>query len=89
MDTFTHLGLLFILWFYGILLVFAPIVLRIQFRYRAKVDPRVVPLEELPAEVREFLEPRVASLAPWNFDLVAYLTRQHRLGDGSLHGASL
>ena len=74
MDTFTHLGLLFILWFYGILLVFAPIVLRIQFRYRAKVDPRVVPLEELPAEVREFLEPRVASLASWNFDLVAYLS---------------
>ncbi len=74
MDTFTHLALLFILWFYGILLVFAPIVLRIQFRYRAKVDPRVVPLEELPAEVREFMEPRVASLAPWNFDLVAYLS---------------
>ena len=64
MDTFTQAALLFILLFYGIVLVFAPIVLRIQFRYRAKVDPRVVPFEELPAEVREFLEPRVALSRP-------------------------
>jgi hypothetical protein len=74
MDTFIHAALRFVLWFYGILLILGPIVLRIQFRYRAKVDPRVVPLEELPAAVREFMEPRVASLAPWNFELVAYLS---------------
>lgn len=74
MDTFTHYVLLFVLWFYGILLVLAPIVLRIQFRYRAKVEPRVVTLEELPGAVREFMAPRVAALAPWNFDLICYLS---------------
>ena len=74
MDTFIHAALRFVLWFYGILLILGPIVLRIQLRYRAKVDPRVVSLEELPAPVREFMEPRVASLAPWNFELVAYLS---------------
>jgi hypothetical protein len=74
MDTLIHAAVRFLLWFYGILLILGPIVLRIQFRYRAKVDPRVVPLGELPATVREFMEPRVASLAPWNFELVAYLS---------------
>jgi hypothetical protein len=73
MDTFAHLALLFVVWFYGIVLVLSPIVLRIQFRYRAKVEPRVVPFGDLPAEVREFIEPRVASFALWNFDVVAYL----------------
>jgi hypothetical protein len=73
MDTLTHFAVLFVLWFYGIFLVLSPIVLRIQFRYRAKVEPRVVPFEDLPAEVREFVEPRVASFALWNFDVVAYL----------------
>ena len=73
MDTLIHFAVLFILWFYGIFLVLSPIVLRIQFRYRAKVEPRVVPFEDLPAEVREFVEPRVASFALWNFDVVAYL----------------
>jgi hypothetical protein len=72
-DTFAYLAVRFILWFYGILLVLGPLVLRIQFRYRAKVEPRVVALEDLPTQVREFMEPRVASLTPWNFELVAYL----------------
>ncbi len=67
------MALLFVLWFYGIVLILSPIVLRLQFRYRAKVDPRVVTLADLPAEVREFIEPRVATFAPWNFDVVAYL----------------
>jgi hypothetical protein len=73
MEPLIHAALRFILCFYGILLILGPIVLRIQFRYRAKVDPRVVPIEELPAEARQFMELRVASLVPWNFDLVAYL----------------
>jgi hypothetical protein len=73
MDTFTHVALVFVLWFYGIVLVLSPIVLRIQFRYRAKLDPRVVPIEDFPAQAREFMEPRVATFALWNFDVVAYL----------------
>jgi hypothetical protein len=73
MDTLPYLALLFILWFYGIVLVLSPIVLRIQFRYRTKVEPRVVAFEDMPAEVREFIEPGVATFALWNFDAVAYL----------------
>jgi hypothetical protein len=73
MDILPYLALLFVFWFYGIVLILSPIVLRIQFRYRAKVEPRVVALEDLPVEVREFIEPRVATFALWNFDVVAYL----------------
>jgi len=73
MDTFSHAALFFVFLFYGIVLVLSPIVLRIQFRYRAKVEPLVVRFEELPAEAREFIEPRVATFALWNFDVVAYL----------------
>jgi hypothetical protein len=73
MDTFTHAALFFVSLFYGIVLVLGPIVLRIQFRYRAQVEPRVGSFEDLPAEAREFIEPRVTTLALWNFDVVAYL----------------
>jgi hypothetical protein len=73
MDAFAYLALRFILYFYGIVLVLGPIVLRTRFRLRARFDPCVVSLEELPVQVREFLEPRAGSLALWNFDLVAYL----------------
>jgi hypothetical protein len=73
MDAFAHLALRFVLYFYGIVLVLGPIVLHSRFRLRARFDPCVVPLEELPVPVREFLEPRAGSLALWNFDLVAYL----------------
>src|SRR5271167_2350308 len=73
MYTFTHAALFFVLLFYGIVLLLGPIVLRIQFRYRAEVEPRVVGFEDLPSEVREFVEPRVATFALWNFDVVAYL----------------
>ncbi len=74
MDIFPQAALFFVFSFYGIALILSPILLRIHFRYRATVDPRVVPLDEVPAAVREFIEPRVVSLAPWNFDLVAYLS---------------
>lgn len=69
-----HVVLAFLAWFYAILLVIGPIVLRLQFRYNAKVDPRAVSLDELPEAARAFIEPRVAEFAPWNFDLVAYVS---------------
>jgi hypothetical protein len=74
MATFFHGVLIYVLWFYGIMLVLAPVVLRVRFRYRANVEPRVISLEELPAPAREFFEPRVAEFAAWNFELVAYLS---------------
>ncbi len=73
MTHLLHVTLLFIFWFYAILAVLTPIVLRVQFRYNAKVDPRTVSLDEIPEAARTFIEPRVAEFAPWNFDLVAYV----------------
>ena len=71
---YIHVVLVFLFWFYAILFFLGPIMLRAQFRYNAKVDPRVVPAEELPEAARAFIEPRVADFAPWNFDLVAYVS---------------
>ena len=47
----------------------APSSCAISFAINAKVDPRVDPIGELPAEAaRAFMEPRVAEFAAWNFD---------------------
>jgi hypothetical protein len=73
MTHLVHFALLFIFWFYVILFVISPIVLRIQFRFNAKVDPRAIAPEELPPAARAFIDPRIAEFAPWNFDLVAYV----------------
>ncbi len=73
MTHLLHFAALFIFWFYVVLLIVAPIVLRNQFQYSAKVDPRTVSLDELPAAARAYLEPRVAGLAAWNFDRVVYV----------------
>jgi hypothetical protein len=73
MPAIAYQALFFILCFYGILLVAAPVALRIQFRWRAKVFPRAVPFESLPASVRAFMAPRVEEFSLWGFDLVAYL----------------
>lgn len=69
-----HAAILFVFWFYVILFLISPVILRIQFRYSAKVDPRAVSLEELPEAARAFIEPRVAEFAPWNFDLIMYVS---------------
>jgi hypothetical protein len=69
-----NFALLFVFWFYVILFVISPIVVRIQFCFRAKIDPRAIPLDEMPEPARAYIEPRVAEFAPWNFDLVACLS---------------
>lgn len=73
MESFVDQGLYFVLAFYGILLVLGPVALRLTFQYRAKVFPRRVSFEELPAPVRNFMQPRVEAIALWGFDLVPYL----------------
>jgi hypothetical protein len=74
---YVHLAIVLIFWFYVALFLIAPVALRIRFRYSAKVEPRAVSLAELPEVARRYFEPRVAELAPWNFDLVSYVS----LGD--------
>ena len=71
---YIHVALVFLFWFYAILVVLGPVMLRAQFRYNAKVEPRAAKLEDLPEAARAFIEPRVAEFAPWNFELVAYVS---------------
>ena len=58
---------------YGALFVLGPIVLRVTFRFKAKLDPQIVPPETLPADVRQFMMPRVAAIAGLGFDEVGYI----------------
>jgi hypothetical protein len=73
MDSFVDQGLYFVLAFFGLLLVLAPVALWLTFQHRAKVFPRSVSFEDLPAQVRNFMQSRVEAIALWGFDLVAYL----------------
>jgi hypothetical protein len=63
-----------LLWFYGLLLVLGPIVLRIQFRYRASVDPQGVAFDALPVEVQRFIQPKIPGIESLGFKPVAYLS---------------
>ena len=58
---------------YGALFVLGPIVLRVTFRFKAKLDPQIVPPETLPADVRQFMMPRVAAIAGLGFEEVGYI----------------
>jgi len=73
MDSFLDQGIYFVLAFFALLLVLVPVALRLTFQHRAKVFPRSVSFEDLPAQVRDFMRPRVEAIALWGFDLVAYL----------------
>jgi hypothetical protein len=58
---------------YGALFVLGPIVLRATFRFKAKLDPQIVPPEALPPDVRQFMTPRVAAIAGLGFEEVGYI----------------
>lgn len=64
----------FILIFYGVMLVIGPLTVRSQFRQQAKIDPQPLPIEALPAEIRAFMEPRLAAIQNLGFELVTYLS---------------
>jgi hypothetical protein len=61
------------LWVYGAMIILGPIVLRLQFKYAAKVDPQLVPFESLPLEVRNFMAPRVPGIKALGFEPVGYV----------------
>jgi hypothetical protein len=73
MAHFFHVALLFVFWFYVVLFVVSPIVLRTRFRMRAKVVPSAVSAGEIPEAARAYIEPRIAEFGNWNFELVAYV----------------
>src|SRR5258708_37641200 len=58
---------------YGAFLILGPVLLRIQFRFNAKLNPQLVPVEALPPDVQQFMAPRVQSIAGLGFDPVGYV----------------
>lgn len=73
MESFVYLAFRFVLLFYALMLVLAPIALRYQFRYRAKFSPRVVEPEDLPEAARNFIQPKIKTIEAWGFELVNFL----------------
>ena len=59
---------------YGVLFVLGPIVLRLTFRYKAKVNPQLLSLEALPNDVREFMTPRLPGITALGFQPVGYVS---------------
>lgn len=58
---------------YGVLFVLGPIVLRATFRFRAKLDPQLVPKESLPPAVAQFMASRTAGITGQGFEPVGYV----------------
>jgi hypothetical protein len=58
---------------YGALFLLGPIVLRVTFRFKAKLDPQLVPRESLPPDVQQFMAPRVAAITGLGFEPVGYI----------------
>jgi hypothetical protein len=73
MMHFVHVLLVYVFWFYIVLFLLAPIVLRTRFRLKAKVEPAAMPSSQMPELARAYIEARVADFANWNFEPVAYV----------------
>jgi hypothetical protein len=59
---------------YGVLFVLGPIVLRATFRYKAQVNPQLIPLEAFPNDVRDFMVPRLPGITALGFQPVGYVS---------------
>ena len=62
--------LLLLLKVYGALLILGPVLLRAQFRFKARLNPQLVPVESLPPDVQQFMAPRVQSITGLGFEPV-------------------
>jgi hypothetical protein len=65
--------LLLLLKVYGALLILGPVLLRAQFRFEARLNPQLVPVESLPPDVQQFMAPRVQSITGLGFEPVGYV----------------
>jgi hypothetical protein len=63
-------SLLLILEIYCVLIVLAPVLLRSKFRLKAKLNPQLVPLESLPADVQSFMTLRAGVITKLGFEPV-------------------
>jgi hypothetical protein len=64
---------LWLLKVYGVLFLLGPIVLRATFKFKAKIDPQIVPPESLPPDVKQFMMPRVSAMTGLGFESVGYI----------------
>lgn len=67
-----HLLVLFVK-IYGVLFFLGPIALRATFRFRAKLDPQLVPKESLPPAVQGLMMTRSAGITGLGFEPVGYV----------------
>jgi hypothetical protein len=87
MMHFVHVLLLFVFWFYVVLFLTAPIVLRTRFRLLAKIEPVAVSVGEIPEAAQAYMEPRISEFANWNFELVAYVSLEDAAASGRTYMA--
>jgi hypothetical protein len=69
-----HSLVLLLLKVYGVLFVLSPIILRATFRFKAKLDPQLVPREAVPPDVQAFMATRVAAITSLGFEQVGYVS---------------
>jgi hypothetical protein len=74
---------LLLLKIYGALLILGPIFLRMKFRFKARLNPQLVPMESLPQDVQQFIAPRVGAITSLGFELVGYVNLAMTTGAGS------
>ena len=65
--------LLLLLKIYAVMFLLGPVLLRSQFKFKAKLNPQLVPLESLPPDVKQFMAPRAQSITALGFEPVGYM----------------
>jgi len=65
--------LLLLLKVYGAMILLGPILVRAQVKFKAKLNPQLVPVESLPPDVQQFMAPRAQSIAALGFESIGYV----------------
>src|SRR5258708_16686217 len=65
--------LLLLLKVYGAMILLGPVLLRAQFRFKAKLNPQLVPVASVLPDVRQFMVLRVKSIVDLGFEPVGYV----------------
>jgi len=66
----------FLLWLlkvYGAMILLGPILVRAQVKFKAKLNPQLVPVQSLPPDVQEFMAPRAQSIVGLGFEPIGYV----------------
>jgi hypothetical protein len=58
---------------YGAMILLGPILVRAQVKFKAKLNPQLVPVQSLPPDVQLFMAPRAQSITGLGFELVGYV----------------